>query len=51
MIIIIEHEETKVSVERKTVVDIFDTAELLRGALVAVGFHPDTVQDILPEEE
>ena len=50
MKITIEHEGTKATVEDNDIVDITQAFQLVKQALLGIGFHPDNINDCLEEE-
>lgn len=49
MTVTIDHEGRRVSVTSDDATTVDDAVELVRAALLAVGYHPDNVRDALGE--
>lgn len=45
----IESEYTKSTIQSYDAEDINDLREVIRGAVIGVGFHPDTVKELFGE--
>ena len=50
MKIIVEQTEQTVTYEVSEDIDIYRIANVLKTLLYAIGYHPDSIEEILPEE-